>query len=59
MIMIKRFIASRILSNLHKGKPVLILGARQSGKTTLINLNNVICETGFENSFFAEEREGF
>ncbi|HNZ88231.1 MAG: hypothetical protein QM209_06425 [Candidatus Cloacimonadota bacterium] len=57
--MIKRFIASRILSNLHKGKPVLILGARQSGKTTLINLNNVIWETGFVNSFFAEEREGF
>ncbi len=43
--MIKRFIASRILV-LHKGKPVLILGARQSGKTTLINLNNVIGKRG-------------
>ncbi len=35
--MIKRFIASRIVSNLYKRKPVLILGARQSGKTTLLN----------------------
>jgi len=34
--MIKRFITSRILNNLHKGKVILIMGARQSGKTTLL-----------------------
>ena len=34
--MIKRFITSRILNNLHKGKAILIMGARQSGKTTLL-----------------------
>ena len=34
--MIKRFITSRVLNNLHKGKAILIMGARQSGKTTLL-----------------------
>lgn len=34
--MIKRFITSRILNNLHKGKAILIMGARQSGKTTVL-----------------------
>jgi len=35
--MIKRFLEKNIMSRLFKGKAIIILGARQVGKTTLIN----------------------